>query len=631
MEIWMKRLGTLLGVALLVGACTGKTSVNQGACGEGETRVGGSCVPVDAGDGDPTDAGDFTDTQQDPDDDSSTPGDDTAEQDTGGPASDLPCEQWTDEDQDDLTCVYDNCPETKNPEQKDSDGDGVGDECDNCPNTANADQDPAACREPGPGSEDQDGETCREAYQNRNYYNPDCDSDGDGVVDLQDNCPEQQNPEQQDSDGDGVGDVCDNCPNVPNYDQTDTNDNGTGDSCEDTPPGADSGGDVCQNSDQVCGCKEQEAEARSPDVYIVLDRSGSMGNGNPSRMEQAKSALDTLADELGSTLHFGIMTYANNSTEELSMGKHTTREIKQSYAGVTDDGGTNTSDALKDVRENLRFRDPSTNNDEVVISITDGEPSNEGATVDEARKLHNDHGVQVYAIGFNGGDENHLEDVASAGGTGDDLSANNPQQLVATITDIALSCEYELTNVDDDKIDPDKIWVEANDDFRDIDRVNNADDENGYVYDSSSKTVTLTNDVCSDIQSEATDRDQITVNVVLGCPTPCQSQGEEECNFQDDDCDGQIDEGCEDCSTEICGNDEDDDCDDNVDEGCPDCGIQGTSCSSDGECCNQNCTSEGVCGPKCRPQGAACSKDSHCCSGTCTGGGGNRYGECVLG
>lgn len=34
------------------------------------------------------------------------------------------------------------------------------------------------------------------------------DTDGDGVSDVQDNCPEVPNKDQQDSDGDGRGDAC---------------------------------------------------------------------------------------------------------------------------------------------------------------------------------------------------------------------------------------------------------------------------------------------------------------------------------------------------------------------------------------------------------------------------------------
>jgi len=42
------------------------------------------------------------------------------------------------------------------------------------------------------------------------------DSDGDTILDCNDNCPTVSNPNQADSDGDGVGDVCDNCPDDPN-------------------------------------------------------------------------------------------------------------------------------------------------------------------------------------------------------------------------------------------------------------------------------------------------------------------------------------------------------------------------------------------------------------------------------
>jgi hypothetical protein len=38
------------------------------------------------------------------------------------------------------------------------------------------------------------------------------DTDGDGVPDAADNCPQTANPDQADTDGDGIGDACDQAP-----------------------------------------------------------------------------------------------------------------------------------------------------------------------------------------------------------------------------------------------------------------------------------------------------------------------------------------------------------------------------------------------------------------------------------
>src|SRR5262249_24666916 len=40
------------------------------------------------------------------------------------------------------------------------------------------------------------------------------DGDGDGICDLNDDCPTEPDPTQADTDGDGIGDACDPCTNT---------------------------------------------------------------------------------------------------------------------------------------------------------------------------------------------------------------------------------------------------------------------------------------------------------------------------------------------------------------------------------------------------------------------------------
>ncbi len=74
----------------------------------------------------------------------------------------------------------------------------------------------------------------------------DIDTDGDGVFDQRDNCPEIFNPDQADSDGDNIGDLCDaedpdldgvdssvdNCPDDANADQANNDGDARGDVCD---------------------------------------------------------------------------------------------------------------------------------------------------------------------------------------------------------------------------------------------------------------------------------------------------------------------------------------------------------------------------------------------------------------
>jgi len=142
-----------------------------------------------------------------------------------------------DRDDDTIVNASDNCPDTSNRDQLDTDNDGEGNVCDddddndgvldiedNCPLIANPDQSDL--------DNDGKGDAC------------DDDDDNDGISNETDNCPNTPNTDQKDSDNDGIGDLCDadddndgiadtedNCPLVANPNQEDENNDGIGDAC----------------------------------------------------------------------------------------------------------------------------------------------------------------------------------------------------------------------------------------------------------------------------------------------------------------------------------------------------------------------------------------------------------------
>lgn len=105
---------------------------------------------------------------------------------------------------------------------------------------------------------------------------PVVDTDGDGILDQNDNCPTVQNPFQEDLDADGKGDVCDNCPNISNPLQEDVDSDGWGNVCDNCPTIANPGqedtdldgiGDACE----VVSCCVKEGDCNHNNAVNVVD------------------------------------------------------------------------------------------------------------------------------------------------------------------------------------------------------------------------------------------------------------------------------------------------------------------------------------------------------------------------
>ena len=158
----------------------------------------------------------------------------------------------------------------------DSDGDGVLDPVDLCPNTiAGASVDANGCA----------------PYQK--------DSDSDGIMDDVDNCVATANADQADADADGVGDVCDNAPNTPNADQADTDGDGTPDAEDDD----DDNDGVPDNEDDFptdpSETKDTDGDGQGDNADTDLDNDGIANSIDNCPTTPNANQLDTDGDGIG--------------------------------------------------------------------------------------------------------------------------------------------------------------------------------------------------------------------------------------------------------------------------------------------------------------------------------------------
>ncbi len=171
----------------------------------------------------------------------------------------------------------------------DMDGDGINNVEDNCPLMSNADQ--------ADMDDDGIGDVC------------DDDVDGDGILDVDDNCPLMSNADQADMDEDGIGDACDddmdgdginnvedNCPLMSNADQADMDDDGIGDVCDDDVDGdgildVDDNCPLMSNADQADMDEDGIGDACDDDmdgdgINNVEDNCPLMSNADQADMDE---------------------------------------------------------------------------------------------------------------------------------------------------------------------------------------------------------------------------------------------------------------------------------------------------------------------------------------------------------
>jgi hypothetical protein len=268
----------------------------------------------------------------------------------------------------------------------------------------------------------------------------------------------------------------------------------------------------------------------TPDVLIVLDRSGSMNPGNnddsTDRWGGSRTALIEVTAALDDQIRFGLMTFpggaqgGRNDDNECAPGElnvpidvNTGAAIASTLQGMDADGRTPTAPSLQ---EALRILNVMSGPDEMagakyVLLVTDGDPNCSGGNNDRddaarqqtlaAIEALTAAGIKTFVVGYQtaGTDfSDQLDRMAAAGGTGTTMhrSVTSGADLTAAMTDIAgrlVSCSYRL---DAPVADPTHVLVTVGGRQRNFNQT-----EDGWTLGADSRTVTLSGAACDDVRN----------------------------------------------------------------------------------------------------------------------------------
>ncbi|MCG3173625.1 MAG: hypothetical protein GMKNLPBB_01824 [Myxococcota bacterium] len=204
-----------------------------------------------------------------------------------------------------------------------------------------------------------------------------------------------------------------------------------------------------------------QAACEAPNMMIVLDKSGSMGDSN--KWNDAVAAVDT-ALNAGPTVRWGLILFDSAVSTKVLCAPNTAGAVRSSLSSSGPGGGTDMIRGLRQARTEYTTKilppDPVKPRRSFVLFITDGKAPDPSAEVDALRNVTVSgvkYDIKTFVVGFGKDvDATILNRLADRGGTARAgnpryYQANNRTELAQALTNIINQVQQEECNgVDDD-------------------------------------------------------------------------------------------------------------------------------------------------------------------------------------
>jgi hypothetical protein len=278
----------------------------------------------------------------------------------------------------------------------------------------------------------------------------------------------------------------------------------------------------------VCGAMEFALQRVPPNVMLVIDRSGSMGQSigggsATTKWTDLKSAVSSLVTSYDSEMRLGAAIFSSDGNckadnIDVPVAPAAGQGIVTKLNAQGPAGNTPTALALDTVMAKGLLNDATRAN--YVVLATDGQPNCTDVDVTKrVTSLYNaTPSVKTFVIGIGDGtasDPTLLNAWADAGHTARTgathyYQTSSPQDLKTAFDAIVggiVSCDFKMMQA---APDPSLIRVTENG------AVLSPSPTNGYSFDPSTNTVTLHGAACDMLKSNASTK----VGVLYGCPGP---------------------------------------------------------------------------------------------------------------